>query len=94
MWQADGIAGHLDWLPGAVPLANQNIGGRELVEELAFRPCCSRGFADVAPERDAGRLLPSAPGCLLRLGASRPPGSGAIRGRVPSWRARVATMWV
>ena len=78
--QANGIAGHLAGVLGAVPLADQDPRGRELVEELAFRPRSGRRSADVPPQRHPGRLVPAAPSCLLRLGAARPPGGSAIRG--------------
>jgi hypothetical protein len=78
--QADGIAGHLAGVLGAVPLADQDPLGRELVEELAFRPRSGRRPADVPPQRHPGRPVPAAPSCLLRLGTARPPGGGAIRG--------------
>jgi hypothetical protein len=78
--QADGIAGHLAGVLGAVPLADQDPGGRELVEELAFRRRSGGRSADVPPQRYPGRLIPAAPSCLLRLGAARTPGGSAIRG--------------
>ena len=77
--KADRVPGHLTRAGGAVPQPDQHPGLPQAGEELLFRARPGSGGAHLPPQGRAGRLVPSAPGRLLRLGAGGAPGGGAIR---------------
>jgi hypothetical protein len=79
MPKADRVPRHVAGVSDAVPLADGYPGAGEAGEELLLRARPGRCGRDLAAQGYPGRLRPAAPGRLLRLGAGRPPGRGAIR---------------
>src|SRR5215472_8126307 len=77
--QTGGVAGYSTRAGRAVPVADQNPGLDQPVEEVLLGARSGSCGADLAAEPGAGRLIPAAPDRLLRLSPSWPRRGGAVR---------------